>query len=75
MDGNVYSGCLDGINVWSPGGVLLGKILIPGGVANFCFCRDGEIMALNELRLWRIRLADSTVGALLHHRKGSTKDD
>ena len=26
--GNVYSGCPDGINVWSPGGVLLGKIVI-----------------------------------------------
>jgi gluconolactonase len=65
MEGNVYCGCLDGINVWSPGGVLLGKILIPGGVANFCFCRAGEIMALNEHRLWKIQLADTAVGALL----------
>ena len=64
-NGNVYSGCLDGISVWSPGGVLLGKILIPGGVANFCFCRAGEIMALNERRLWRVDLAASAIGALL----------
>lgn len=38
-EGNVYSGCGDGINVWSPGGRLIGKIMIPGGVANFCFVR------------------------------------
>ncbi|KXJ96348.1 hypothetical protein Micbo1qcDRAFT_229283 [Microdochium bolleyi] len=63
--GNVYSGCGDGIHVWSPGGVLLGKILIPGGVANFCFCRRGEIMALNETRLWQIKLSDGCIGSLL----------
>ncbi|KAF5004754.1 hypothetical protein FDECE_8744 [Fusarium decemcellulare] len=63
--GNVYSGCGDGINVWSPGGVLLGKIIIPGGVANFCFGREGEIFALNEHRLWRAQLDASINGALL----------
>ena len=65
LGGNVYSGCGDGISVWSPGGVLLGKILIPGGVANFCFCEPGEIMALNETRIWRIQLSRSCRGALL----------
>ncbi|KAJ3545315.1 hypothetical protein NM208_g2572 [Fusarium decemcellulare] len=63
--GNVYSGCGDGINVWSPGGVLLGKIIIPGGVANFCFGREGQIFALNEHRLWRAQLDTSIKGALL----------
>lgn len=63
--GNVYSGCRDGINVWSPGGVLLGKILIPGGVSNFCFCGAGDIMALNETRLWRITLSPKRRGSLL----------
>lgn len=65
MEGNVYSGCCDGIGVWSPGGVLLGKILIDGGCCNFSFCRAGEIMAMNQTRLWRIQLAETTVGALL----------
>ncbi|KAJ5354586.1 hypothetical protein N7541_005630 [Penicillium brevicompactum] len=65
LEGNVYSGCGDGINVWSPGGVLLGKILIEGGVANFCFGRNGEIFALNEHRLWRVRLGAAVRGALL----------
>jgi gluconolactonase len=65
LQGNVYSGCGDGIHVWSPGGVHLGKILIPGGVANFCFARPGEIIALNETRLWRVSLVPSCRGSLL----------
>ncbi|KAJ5928904.1 hypothetical protein N7466_007860 [Penicillium verhagenii] len=65
LEGNVYSGCGDGIHVWSPGGVLLGKILIPGGVANFCFEKPGKILALNETRFWRISLTPSCRGALL----------
>ncbi|KAG6362620.1 hypothetical protein INS49_007712 [Diaporthe citri] len=65
VHGNVYSGCGDGINVWSSGGVLLGKILVEGGAANFCFGKEGEIFILNEGRLWRAQLAASTKGALL----------
>ncbi|KAF3008215.1 hypothetical protein E8E14_009210 [Neopestalotiopsis sp. 37M] len=65
MAGNVYSGCGDGLHVWSPGGVLVGKILAEGGCANFCFGRDGEVFLLNEHRLWRAQLAQTTRGALL----------
>ncbi|KAF6826856.1 gluconolactonase precursor [Colletotrichum plurivorum] len=65
VHGNVYSGCGDGVNIWSPGGVLLGKILVEGGAANFCFGRNGELFILNENRLWRAKLADETKGALL----------
>ncbi|RDA84977.1 hypothetical protein CP532_3880 [Ophiocordyceps camponoti-leonardi (nom. inval.)] len=49
--GNVYSGCGDGINVWSPGGELMGKILVKGGAANFCFGNAGEMFILNEKKL------------------------
>ena len=65
MDGNVYSGCGDGIQVWSEGGDLLGKLLIEGGAANFCFGRDGEIFGLNEHKLWRFQLNKAVKGALL----------
>lgn len=65
VHGNVYSGCGDGINIWAPGGVLMGKILVPGGAANFCFGRNGEMFILNEHRLWKATLAPSTRGALL----------
>ncbi|KAL7757126.1 hypothetical protein ACKLNR_014119 [Fusarium oxysporum f. sp. zingiberi] len=66
--GNVYSGCPDGIHVWSPGGILLGKIVIPGGVANFCFGSGGQIFALNEHRSWRVQLDHKIRGALLAAR-------
>ncbi|KAF7596671.1 hypothetical protein BBP40_000593 [Aspergillus hancockii] len=65
MDGNVYAGCGDGINVWSPGGVLLGKILIKDGAANFSFGRNGQVFILNEKILWAAQLSRSFKGALL----------
>jgi gluconolactonase len=65
MEGNVYSGCGDGINVWSPGGVLLGVIKIDGGAANFCFGREGSLYILNEHRLWKAQLGEFVRGALL----------
>ncbi|KAF2832634.1 calcium-dependent phosphotriesterase [Ophiobolus disseminans] len=65
MHGNVYSGCGDGLNIWSPGGVLLAKVLVGGGVANFCFGKGGQVFLLNEHRLWRLQLAKGCNGALL----------
>lgn len=64
-NGNVYSGCGDGVNVWSTGGDLIGRILVPGGVANFCFGREGELFLLNENHLWRAQLSTELRGALL----------
>lgn len=64
-DGNVYSGCGDGVHVWSPGGVLLGRVAVDGGAANFCFGRRGEMFILNETRLWRAQLGDHVRGSLL----------
>ena len=63
--GNVYSGCGDGINIWNAGGMLIGKIQIEGGCANFCFGRNGEMWCFGEHKLWRVKLADETRGALL----------
>ena len=54
--GNVYSGCGDGIHVWNSGGLLLGKILVDGGVANFTFGEKGEMFIAGETRLWYARL-------------------
>ncbi|KAF5864138.1 hypothetical protein ETB97_008544 [Aspergillus alliaceus] len=65
MEGNVYAGCGDGINVWSPGGVLLGKILIKDGAANFSFGHNGQMFILNENTLWSAQLNRSVKGALL----------
>jgi gluconolactonase len=65
MNANVYSGCGNGVNVWSAGGVLLGVIAVDGGVANFCFGRAGELFLLNERKLWRARISPKVTGALL----------
>ncbi|KAK5115827.1 hypothetical protein LTR85_009421 [Meristemomyces frigidus] len=40
--GNVYSGCGDGVHVWNPEGVLIGKFAVAnGGVNNFAFVPNG----------------------------------
>nr|POF13477.1 gluconolactonase [Quercus suber] len=43
VQGNVYSGCGDGINVWNSGGTLIGKIVVPGGCANFAFTKKESV--------------------------------
>lgn len=65
VDGRVYSGCGDGVAVWSKGGTLIGKIMIAGGIANFCFSRKGEMLLMNETRLWVVNISDKVQGALL----------
>lgn len=61
----MYSGTGDGVSVWNAGGVLLGKIVVPGGVANFCFGRKGELFLLNETKFWVVKVAGMIEGALL----------
>nr|POE48081.1 gluconolactonase [Quercus suber] len=56
LQGNVFSGCGDGINVWNAGGTLIGKIMVPGGCANFVFTRKGEMILLNETKLWVVSI-------------------
>lgn len=63
--GNVYAACGDGLSVWTPGGVLLGKVLVPGGLANFSFGRKGELFLLNGKKLWVLQVADTVKGAVL----------
>lgn len=65
VHGNVYSGCGDGVEVWNTGGSLIGIIMVPGGVANFCFGKAGEMFICAETELWRLQLASTTKGALL----------
>jgi len=51
VDGNVYSGCGDGVHVWAPDGLLLGKIYVGSQVANFNFVEGGMWM-MAEQRLF-----------------------
>jgi gluconolactonase len=61
--GNVYAGCGDGVNVWSPGGTLLGRILLEGGIGNLGFGEAGELFAMGNQILWKINLDKAVVGA------------
>lgn len=63
--GNVYSGCGDGVHVWTPGGSPIGKIYVGGVCANFCFGKEVEVFVLNEHKMWRAQLDSGVKGALL----------
>lgn len=55
-EGNVYSGCGDGIHVWNREGLLIGKIFVGSVVANFNFARGGVwTMAQEKLFFARIK--------------------
>ncbi|KAI0175830.1 calcium-dependent phosphotriesterase [Hypoxylon sp. FL1284] len=56
VSGNVYAACGDGVEVWSPGGVALGLIDVPGGCTTLCFGRRGELFIGSGQRLWTILL-------------------
>lgn len=47
-NGNVYSGCGDGVQVWNPSGTLIGKIFLGKTCANFNFAGDGRMVILAE---------------------------
>ncbi|KAL4802485.1 hypothetical protein BDV18DRAFT_62132 [Aspergillus unguis] len=64
-DGNVYTGCGDGVQVFSPGGVLIGKVLLPDTSSNLCFGEPGEMFAMNEHRLFKVTLDRSVRGTIL----------
>ncbi|KAF5501261.1 Gluconolactonase [Colletotrichum siamense] len=50
-DGNVWAGCGDGVHVWNPEGVLLGKIHIGEVSNNFAFA-PGKVFVFSNYRLW-----------------------
>ncbi|KAF2091019.1 calcium-dependent phosphotriesterase [Saccharata proteae CBS 121410] len=50
-DGNVWAGCGDGVHVWSPEGVLLGKVYTGETANNFAFA-PGKVFVFTNHRLW-----------------------
>ncbi|TDZ28498.1 Gluconolactonase [Colletotrichum spinosum] len=50
-DGNVWAGCGDGVHVWNPDGVLLGKIHVGEMANNFAFA-PGRVFVFSNARLW-----------------------
>ncbi|KAK1985941.1 hypothetical protein LZ30DRAFT_706956 [Colletotrichum cereale] len=50
-DGNVWAGCGDGVHVWNPDGILLGKIHVGETSNNFAFA-PGKVFVFSNSRLW-----------------------
>ncbi|KAI1657946.1 calcium-dependent phosphotriesterase [Daldinia decipiens] len=61
-NGNVYSGCGDGVQVWNPSGKLIGKIFLGKTAANFNFAGDGRMVILAEEDLYYATLGASGGG-------------
>ncbi|KAK2612477.1 hypothetical protein QQS21_001415 [Conoideocrella luteorostrata] len=49
--GNVWAGCGDGVHVWNPDGILLGKIFVGETSNNFAFA-PGKVFVFSNHRLW-----------------------
>ncbi|KAH9888137.1 calcium-dependent phosphotriesterase [Xylariomycetidae sp. FL2044] len=67
--GNVYAACGDGVEIWSPGGVALGLIDVPGGCSSLCFGSQdlSEMFIGAGQRLWRLRLFPVRKSELTDH--------
>ncbi|OCF33881.1 gluconolactonase [Kwoniella heveanensis BCC8398] len=50
--GNVYAGCGDGVHVWNPSGLLIGKIWVGSTSANFQFAGQGRMVISAETKLY-----------------------
>ena len=66
VNGNIYAGCGDGVHIFSPTGLLLGKIFAPSAISNFTFGgEDGRTLFMtSEHALYRIKLL---VGGAVQH--------
>lgn len=56
-NGNVYAGCGDGVQVFNPSGLLIGKIFLGETSANFQFAGTGRMVICAETRLFYAELA------------------
>ena len=58
MGSDLWAGCGDGLNVWNPYGELIGKILVDGGISNFCFAGPDltTIIMLNEEKIFQAQV-------------------
>ncbi|KAF9562090.1 calcium-dependent phosphotriesterase [Agrocybe pediades] len=55
--GNVYSGCGEGVHVWSPEGTLLGKFFVGNTTANMGFAGDGRLVILAANKVFLAKIA------------------
>ncbi|KAF8505201.1 D-lactonohydrolase-like protein [Hysterangium stoloniferum] len=56
-EGNVYASCGDGVQVYDPSGVLLGKMFINTVTANHIFAGKGRLVILAETKIFLVEFA------------------
>ncbi|KAK0444224.1 calcium-dependent phosphotriesterase [Desarmillaria tabescens] len=56
-DGNVYSGCGDGVQAWNNEGTLLGKFFLGMTSANMVFAGNGRLVILAETKVFLAKIA------------------
>ena len=68
LHGNVWSSCLDGVQVYSPAGELVERIRVPEVVANLCFGGDDVTVLYVTATTSLYRIATTTTDAVQHAR-------
>ncbi|KAJ3477050.1 hypothetical protein NLI96_g10728 [Meripilus lineatus] len=56
-EGNVYSGCGDGVHVWNPEGTLIGKFFLGSLSANMAFAGKGRLVIMAETNVYLAEIA------------------
>ncbi|KAG5730841.1 Gluconolactonase [Termitomyces sp. T112] len=57
IQGNVYSGCGDGVQVWSDEGTLIGKFFLGTTSANMVLTTDGRLVIMAETKIFVAEIA------------------
>ncbi|KAI0051556.1 calcium-dependent phosphotriesterase [Auriscalpium vulgare] len=52
MEGNVFSGCGDGVQVWNNEGTLIGKVFLGTTSANLVFASKGRLVIMAETSIY-----------------------
>jgi gluconolactonase len=68
LHGNVWSSCLDGVQVYSPAGELVERIRVPEVVANLCFGGDDGTVLYVTATTSLYRIATTTGDAVQRAR-------
>ncbi|KAF5391037.1 hypothetical protein D9757_003954 [Collybiopsis confluens] len=60
-EGNIYTGCADGTQVFAPDGTLLGKFFLGMSSAEMIFAGDGRLVILGETKMYLAKIAAKSV--------------
>ncbi|EKM77649.1 hypothetical protein AGABI1DRAFT_130338 [Agaricus bisporus var. burnettii JB137-S8] len=64
VNGNVYTACADGVQVFAADGTLLGKFFLDISSANMVFAGPGRMVILAETKVFLAKIAPTTKGVV-----------